>query len=83
MKTATQYAYKDQVSIVVACCVMHNFIRANCVDSVDGLDDNLEDQDEIHMGSTEYDNDPCEDTATANCTHSRPLMLYSQSERDD
>ncbi|KAJ8649016.1 hypothetical protein MRB53_002039 [Persea americana] len=62
---------------------MHNLIRANCVDSIDGLDHNLEEQDEINMGSTEYDNDPCEDTAIANCTHSRPMMLCSQSERDD
>ena len=29
LKTATQYAYKDQVSIVVACYVMHNYIRKN------------------------------------------------------
>ncbi|XXG68293.1 hypothetical protein AAC387_Pa06g1412 [Persea americana] len=83
LKTAVQYVYKDQVSIVVACCVMHNFIRANCVDSVYRLDNNLEDQDEINMGSTEYDNDPSEDTAVACGTHSRPHLLYSQSERED
>ncbi|KAJ8635540.1 hypothetical protein MRB53_009807 [Persea americana] len=35
------------------------------------------------MGSTKCDNDPSEDTAVADGTHSRPLMLYSQSERDE
>ena len=83
LKTATQYQYSDQVSIVVACCVMHNFIKANCLDSIDGLDNSLEDNNEVSMGSVDYEYDPSKDTPQPNGNHARPLVLYSQSERDE
>ena len=45
LKTATQYAYKDQVSIVVACCVMHDYIRKN--NGCDGYDEDVSMDNEV------------------------------------
>ena len=35
------------------------------------------------MGLVDYEDDPIEDKSQPNGNHARPLMLYSQSERDE
>lgn len=75
---ATQNEYEEQVSIVVACCVMHNFIEATCGDYLDASDDNVENFDEVNIGSSDSDDDPLETTGDPNVGHSQRLMIYSQ-----
>ena len=83
LRTATQYGYRDQVSIVVACCVLHNFIRSHCGDSLDGLENSLVDDNEVNTESNDYDDDSLDTAAQPYGSNSRPLMFYSQRENDD
>lgn len=83
LKTATQYCYKDQVSIVVACCVMHNYIRK--ANESDGYEEDvtLDNEEVANFIASESPNECTDPNEDCNFGTPQPLPLYTQRQRDD
>lgn len=83
MKTATQYYYKDQVSIVITCHVMHNLILMH--GGCDSYDDDVinENDNEDNVEATESSDEGANADAILNFGNHQPLMFYTQRERDE